>query len=234
MVYKSRFPVAATTSIVLMIAVVIAIALALTKLQNEARQQPDATATRSAATSGATHEDPSPQEAAYNKAAAAANTAEALKPGQPAPDFSLPYATQEKIFFKPEEHMSLAGLRGKNVILAFYPADWSGGCTKEVCTLRDTFAELSKLNATVLGISGDYVFSHHEWAKHHKLQFPLLSDHDHKVARLYTSFDEASGFNKRTIYLIDKTGVVRYVNPAFKAGDAKDYAALRAELQKLN
>ncbi|HKC66497.1 MAG TPA: peroxiredoxin, partial [Pyrinomonadaceae bacterium] len=107
------------------------------------------------------------------------------KVGETAPDFRLPYATQEAIHLKPEEYMALSSLRGKNVILAFYPADWSGGSTKEVCTLRDTFAELSKLNATVLGISGDYVFSHQEWAKFHKLQFPLLSDHDHKIARLY-------------------------------------------------
>ncbi|HEX8707029.1 MAG TPA: peroxiredoxin [Pyrinomonadaceae bacterium] len=155
------------------------------------------------------------------------------KVGEAAPDFRLPYATQEKIYLKPEEHMALSSLRGKNVILAFYPADWSGGCTKEVCTLRDTFAELSKLNAIVLGISGDYVFSHQEWAKFHKLQFPLLSDHDHKVARAYGSYNEAAGFNKRTVFLIDKEGIVRYSNLDFKAGDAKDYGSLRAELEKL-
>jgi peroxiredoxin len=157
----------------------------------------------------------------------------APKVGQAAPDFSLPYATQEQIHLKPEEYLSLSGQRGKNVILAFYPADWSGGCTKEVCTLRDTFAEMSKLNATVLGISGDYVFSHQEWAKFHKLQFPLLSDHNHKVARLYDSYMEDAGFNKRTVYLIDKEGVVRYVNLEFKAGDANDYSRLREELAKL-
>jgi len=155
------------------------------------------------------------------------------KVGEAAPDFSLPYATQEKYVLDPKEYMSLASLRGKNVILAFYPADWSGGCTKEVCELRDTFAELGKLNATVLGISGDYVFSHHEWAKFHKLQFPLLSDHDHKVAKMYDSYMEERGFNKRTVYLIDKDGVVRYINPAFKAGDKADYDAIRAELAKL-
>ena|GEM_PF-147237 len=157
----------------------------------------------------------------------------APKVGEAAPDFKLPYATQEKYFMKPDEQMSLSSQRGKNVILAFYPADWSGGCTTEVCTLRDTFAELSKLNATVLAISGDYVFSHQEWAKHHNLQFPLLSDHDHHVAKMYDSYMEGVGFNKRTVYLIDKDGVVRYVNLAFKAGDKKDYDALRAELEKL-
>lgn len=155
------------------------------------------------------------------------------KVGAAAPDFKLPYATQEKIFMKPDEQMSLSSLRGKNVILAFYPADWSGGCTAEVCTFRDTFMEFGKLNAVVLGISGDYVFSHHEWAKHHKLPFALLSDHDHRIARMYDSYMEQNGFNKRTVYLIDKEGVVRYVNLAFKASDKKDYDALRAELEKL-
>lgn len=164
---------------------------------------------------------------------AAAAPAAAPKVGEAAPDFKLPYATQEKLFMKPEEQMSLASLKGKNVILAFYPADWSGGCTAEVCTFRDTFMEFGKLNATVLGVSGDYVFSHQEWAKHHNLPFPLLSDHDHRVARMYDSYMEQYGFNKRTVYLIDKDGVVRYVNLAFKAGDKKDYDALRAELEKL-
>ena len=153
--------------------------------------------------------------------------------GQTAPDFKLPYATIEKIFLKPDEHMSLASLRGKNVILAFYPADWSGGCTAEVCTLRDTFAELAKLNATVLGISGDYVFSHHEWAKHHKLQFPLLSDHDHSVGKLYGSYMESAGYNQRTVFLIDKEGVVRYRNLKFRASEKKDYTDLQAALEAL-
>ncbi|MBV9927608.1 MAG: peroxiredoxin [Acidobacteria bacterium] len=170
---------------------------------------------------------------AASKGATAVAVVAAPKVGEAAPDFKLPYATLEKIFMKPDEQMSLSSLKGRNVILAFYPADWSGGCTTEVCTLRDTFAELSKLNASVLGVSGDYVFSHHEWAKFHKLQFPLLSDHDHRVARMYDSFMEQAGFNKRTVYLIDKEGVVRYVNLAFKAGDKKDYDALRAELEKL-
>lgn len=173
------------------------------------------------------------------KVAASADTPKAPaavaapKVGEAAPDFKLPYATQEKLFMKPEEQMTLSGLRGKNVILAFYPADWSGGCTTEVCTFRDTFMEFGKFNAMVLGISGDYVFSHQEWAKHHKLPFPLLSDHDHRVAKAYDSYMEQYGFNKRTVYLIDKEGVVRYVNLAFKAGDKKDYDALRAELEKL-
>jgi peroxiredoxin Q/BCP len=172
--------------------------------------------------------------ASVTASASVAVVSNAPKVGAPAPDFKLPYATAEKIFFRPEEHMTLASLRGKNVILAFYPADWSSGCTTEVCTFRDTFAELGKLNAVVLGVSGDYVFSHHEWAKHHKLPFALLSDHDHAVAKAYDSYMPEYGLNKRTIFLIDKEGVVRYSNLAFKAGDKKDYDTLRAELEKLN
>jgi len=157
----------------------------------------------------------------------------APKVGEVAPDFKLPYATREKIFFRPEEHMSLSSLRGKTVVLAFYPADWSSGCTTEVCTFRDTFMDFGKLNAVVLGISGDYVFSHHEWAKHHNLPFALLSDHDHKVARAYESYSEQYGMNKRTVFVIDKDGVVRHANMAFKANDKKEYDALRAEIEKL-
>jgi peroxiredoxin Q/BCP len=156
------------------------------------------------------------------------------KVGEAAPDFKLPYATQEKIFMKPEDQLSLSSMRGKIVILAFYPADFSGGCTTEVCTLRDSFVELGKLNATVLGISGDYVFSHQAWAKEHNLPFALASDHDHAVAKTYDSYREDVGFNKRTVYLIDKTGVIRYVNLAFKADAKADYDALRAEVEKLN
>ncbi|MBD0325932.1 MAG: peroxiredoxin [Pyrinomonadaceae bacterium] len=186
-----------------------------------------------ACTGNSTAQEKSVAAASTSEKAANADATGAPKVGQAAPDFTLPYATQEKIFLKPEERLKLSAQRGKNVILAFYPADWSGGCTKEVCTLRDTFAELSKLNAMVLGISGDYVFSHHEWAKFHKLQFPLLSDHDHKVARLYGSYMEEAGYNKRTVFLIDKEGIIRYSNLEFKAGDMKDYATLRAELEKL-
>jgi peroxiredoxin Q/BCP len=89
--------------------------------------------------------------------------------GDVAPDFSLPYATRESIGSEPLVLSSLVGKQ--NLVLAFYPADWSGGCTKEVCTFRDSFARLGELNADVIGISGDYVYSHYEWVRHHDLPF---------------------------------------------------------------
>jgi peroxiredoxin Q/BCP len=160
--------------------------------------------------------------------------AEGPQVGQAAPDFQLPGATQEKLYISPNEWLKLSSLQGSNVILAFYPADWSGGCTTEVCTFRDSWNDLAKLDAKLLAISGDYVFSHQEWAKHHKLDFPLLQDHDHAIAKLFGSYQPAlGGINKRTVYLIDKKGIVRYKNLAFKASAKEDYETLRAELTKL-
>ena len=152
--------------------------------------------------------------------------------GQKAPDFKLPYATQEELKYNPQEGMSLSQYAGKTVLLAFYLADWSGGCTTEMCTLRDTFKDLGDLGAVILGISGDYVFSHREWAKHHDLKFALLSDHDHAVAKSYASFDPKLGFNKRTVYVIDGDGVVRYRNLDFKHGNKADYDAVRDAINK--
>jgi peroxiredoxin len=132
--------------------------------------------------------------------------AQPLGVGDRAPDSKLPYATKDTIVFNGIQLSSLIGK--KNIILAFYPADWSSGCTTEMCTLRDNFKELENLDAEVLRISGDYVFSHHEWAKHLNSQFKLLSDHKHEVAKIYGSYDERTGFNKRTIFVIDKSGKI--------------------------
>ncbi|MCS7228779.1 MAG: peroxiredoxin [Candidatus Kryptonium sp.] len=156
---------------------------------------------------------------------------QSLKVGDKAPDFKLPYATKDTIVFS---GISLSELIGKrNIVLAFYPADWSGGCTTEMCTFRDNFVELSKLDAEILGISGDYVFSHHEWAKHLNLQFKLLSDHKHEVARLYDSYDENSGYNKRTIFVIDKKGRIAYINWRYNVRDPKHFEELRKVLANL-
>lgn len=169
-----------------------------------------------------------------NKNAKPQDVAEGPQVGQPAPDFELPWADQTAIHAAKNEWMKLSSLRGSNVILAFYPADWSGGCTKEMCSFRDEWNDLGKLNAKILGISGDYVFSHHEWAKFHHMTIPLLQDHDHAVSKTYASFGpQLGGINKRTIFLIDKTGNVRYRNLKFNAGAKEDYEALRSELAKL-
>ncbi|HEU4437456.1 MAG TPA: redoxin domain-containing protein [candidate division Zixibacteria bacterium] len=145
--------------------------------------------------------------------------------GERATDFELPVATKDTIF---EEEKKLSEFLGKGpVVLAFYPADWSGGCTKEVCTLRDSFSEFEKLGAAVIGISGDYVYSHKQWAAHHNLPFYLASDHFGKVSTQFASYNPESGYSKRTVYVLDKTGVIRYKNLTFKAGSDEDYKALK-------
>jgi peroxiredoxin Q/BCP len=157
---------------------------------------------------------------------------ERLKVGDPAPDFSLPAASKDSIFSAP---VSLADYRGQsNVILAFYPADWSGGCTKEMCTMRDNFGDLGTLGAVVLGISGDYVNSHREWAKHLGLQFLLLSDHNHDVARTYDSYNAPSGHDMRTVYVIGKNGRIIYIDREYVAGSQKSFEHLREALKSLH
>lgn len=151
--------------------------------------------------------------------------------GDPAPGFSLRYATRDSISSSPLTLASLVGTR--NVVLAFYPADWSGGCTKEVCSLRDNFTELGALSADVVGISGDYVFSHFEWAKHHDLPFRLASDHKHEVGKAYGSYDEASGFNKRTVFVVDRQGKVAYADLAYGVRDSVSFGKLKSALAGL-
>ncbi len=161
----------------------------------------------------------------------AAIAADSPKVGDKAPDFSLPMATKDTLV---PGGLHLSSLVGKDlIVLAFYPADWSGGCTKEMCMIRDNFAKLSDLGVTVLGISGDYIYSHREWAKYHNLQFPLLSDHDGRVARLYNTLNEETGYNRRTVFLIDRTGTVAYVDRQYNPGTRDSFDALQNAVTKL-
>jgi peroxiredoxin len=154
-----------------------------------------------------------------------------LKVGDIAPDFSLPYATKDSVG---GEDLVLSGLfERSNIILAFYPADWSGGCTKEVCTLRDNFSALSQLKADILAISGDYVYSHHEWAKYHNLPFKLVADHHHDVAKKYGSYNETAGYNKRAVYLIDKHGKIAYIDLKYSVRDTTSFEKLQDALKQL-
>lgn len=154
-----------------------------------------------------------------------------LKLGDDFPDFALPYATKDSVAM---EDIRLSSIIGKkNVILAFYPADWSGGCTKEVCTMRDNFSELSKLNADVIGISGDYAYSHHEWAKFHSLPFILASDHKHEVAAIYKSYNETTGYNKRTVYVINTKGKLAYIDLMYSTKDLTSFNKLQDALKQL-
>ena len=99
----------------------------------------------------------------------------------------------------------------KNVVLYFYPKDESIGCTKEACTFRDSYEELTNLGAEILGVSGQSVESHKSFATHHGLPFILLSDKDNKVRELYGVPSTMGIIPGRVTYIIDKKGVVRHI-----------------------
>ena len=160
-----------------------------------------------------------------------AQGADSLRVGDAAPDFSLPYATRDSVAGDDLKLSSLVGTG--SVVLAFYPADWSGGCTAEVCALRDNFAALGELHADVVGISGDYVYSHFEWAKHHSLPFRLASDHDHAVAKRYSSYNAATVHDRRTVYAIDKSGKIAYIDLRYSPRDSVSFVRLRNALKQL-
>lgn len=124
---------------------------------------------------------------------------EPLRPGDVAPDFSLPDQDGNPV--------SLAQLRGKNVVLVFYPADETTICTKQLCEFRDSWSEAQAKDVVVLGVNPAGERKHAAFKSHHHLPFPLLVDKGQQVAARYN----ASGLIvKRTVYLIGKSGKIRY------------------------
>jgi peroxiredoxin len=133
-----------------------------------------------------------------------------LPPGTPAPDFELPLA--------PGQTASLAEFRGRPVILAFYPADWSPVCSDQMALYQEVLPEFRRFNAELLGVSVDGVWSHLAFAKDRNLHFPLLADFEPKgqVARAYHVYRADEGTSERALYVIDADGIVRWshVSPA--------------------
>ena len=129
--------------------------------------------------------------------------------GSKAPDFTLPTDGGGEV--------SLKALKGKPVVLYFYPKDDTSGCTAEACAFRDTLPDFSKVKAQVIGISRDSVASHDKFKQKYKLPFPLASDADGKVCEAYGVWVEKSMYGrkymgiKRATFLIDAKGVVRGV-----------------------
>jgi len=127
-----------------------------------------------------------------------------LEPGTKAPDFSL--------FATPEQKLSLSELNGKNVILAFYPSDWSPVCGDQMALYNETLKFFKKQNAEVLGISVDGRWCHNAFCKDRKLHFPLLADFEPKgaVSKTYGVYDDIAGESKRALYVIDTMGTIRW------------------------
>lgn len=139
---------------------------------------------------------------------------------QPAPDFTLPAVGDDSVVKNGQVH--LQDLRGKNVVLYFYPKDDTPGCTKEACSFRDANHEMQKRGIVVLGVSTDSVASHQKFADKYGLSFPLLADTDITVSHLYGTYGEKSMYGKkymgvnRETFLIDKDGIVRKIWPKVK------------------
>jgi peroxiredoxin len=149
--------------------------------------------------------------------------------GSTAPDFTLMNQDREPV--------TLSKLTGKPVVLAFFPAAFSGVCQKELCTFRDSIGELGKANAQVLGISVDSFFALKAFHDQQKLNFPLLSDFNKQVIRDYGVFNEdmigLKGIAKRAVFVLDKDGVVRHREVLDDARNEPDYQKVTESLASL-
>jgi peroxiredoxin Q/BCP len=132
-----------------------------------------------------------------------------IEAGEKAPAFTLTADDGQKV--------RLADLKGRPVVLYFYPADDTPGCTKEACAFRDAQSKLAKSGAVVLGVSPDDIASHEKFRDKYSLNFPLLADPDHKVADKYGAWREKNMYGKksmgiqRSTFLIDADGKVAKV-----------------------
>jgi len=154
-----------------------------------------------------------------------------IKPGQQAPDFSL--------FDSDKNKVTLSDLKEHNVLLLFFPAAFTGTCTKELCSVRDNINVYNNASAKVFGISVDMVYSLAKYKEEQKLNFSLLSDFNKEVSAaygcLYDTFSyEMKGVSKRAAFIIDKNGVVRYAEVLEKATDLPNFEAIQKTLQSLN
>lgn len=127
-----------------------------------------------------------------------------LNPGTPAPSFTL--------HVTPDQQLSLEELRGRPVIIAFYPADFSPVCGDQMALYNEILPEFQKYHAELLGISVDGVWCHAQFAQERHLHFPLLSDFEPKgaVARKYGAFRDKDGFAERALFVIDRKGIISW------------------------
>ena len=151
--------------------------------------------------------------------------------GQPAPNFTLFNSDKQKV--------SLSDYAGKNVLLLFFPQAFTGTCTKELCSTRDNIALYNQANAEVFGISVDSVFTLAKYKEDQHLNFPLLSDFNKTVSTtygaLYDNFVfDMHGVSKRSAFVVDKQGIIRYAEVLETATDLPDFEAIHKTLEKLN
>ncbi|MFP9193949.1 redoxin domain-containing protein [Natrialbaceae archaeon A-CW1-1] len=155
-----------------------------------------------------------------------------VKEGQRAPDFTVPRAGGSA--YNDVEPFTLSDAVGNEpIVLAFYPAAFTSGCTEEMCTFRDSMHEFEELNALVFGISVDLPFAQNIWMRKHGLNFPMLSDWNHDVIRKFdVVYEDMYGMieaAQRSVFVIDTDGIVTY--KWVRDGENPDFSALVADLQ---
>ncbi len=151
-----------------------------------------------------------------------------LPVGTPAPDFALCDAAGKEI--------SLRDFRGHNVVLVFYPLDWSPACSDQLTLYQGELEEFARYDARVVGISVDSIYSHGAWAAVRGLDIPLLADFHPKgqVAQCYQVWRNTDGFTERALYVIDREGVIRYAHVSPQLDRVPDIYELFEHLQALN
>lgn len=150
--------------------------------------------------------------------------------GSKAPDFTL--------FDSDKNKVSLSDFTGQNVLLLFFPAAFTGVCTTELCSVRDNMAQYASLNAKVLGISVDSIFTLAKFKEEQGYNFPLLSDFNKEVSPAYGSIYDTfvfdmKGVSRRSAFVIDKSGNVRYAEVLESAGDLPNFEAIQTTLSGL-
>jgi peroxiredoxin len=155
----------------------------------------------------------------------------AIQIGQQAPDFTLRDTEKQKV--------TLSEQKGKNVLLLFYPAAFTGVCTTELCGVRDNLTFYNNTNAQVYGISVDSLFAQGKFKKELELNFPLLSDFNKTASTAYDTiydhwFNDMDGVSKRSAFVIDKEGIVRYAEVLENASEVPNFAAIQNCLKEIN
>ena len=151
--------------------------------------------------------------------------------GQPAPDFTLYDSEKKKV--------TLSELKGHNVLLLFFPLAFTSTCTRELCSVRDNISWYNNVNAKVFGISVDALHSLAKYKEEQQLNFSLLSDFNKDVSRLYDTIYELWGYNmkgvsKRSAFVIDKEGIVRYTEVLENASAIPNFEAIQNVLSSLD
>lgn len=150
--------------------------------------------------------------------------------GQAAPDFTL-YNSEKK-------EITLSDLKGKNVLLLFFPLAFTGVCTKELCSVRDNLSWYNNVGAKVIGISVDSLHTLAKFKEEQNLNFTLLSDFNKEVSAMYDTLYKEFGYNmkgvsKRSAFIIDREGILRYFEVLENAGEVPDFEKIKKVLSEI-